>query len=667
MHPEVAQHYRRKNSMSWLDIKVWLQEEKEKILNAYIDEIYIIDNLIILKLKNVKYSKEFLLIIEPGKRINTSELKIRFKDEYIKSSSLWKSILKNCNITDIEQYDNERILFMNLKCYEKNRKIAIELLPRGVVAILDDNNTILLASKYKKMRDRIIMPKLKYILPPKPINIDYDNITADILKNLLLNDYNVVPSLVKSLDIPPEIAEAIDFLCKLNNKRVLELTSYEYECIAVKLKELLKSALEKPKPCIVYRDSIMIGFYSFIPIQFYEGNYNIEYLNSLNETIEKYFSESFKSLLISKKIQSVANEIEKLKNSVEMIDRNLTELKSKKENLENVLKVLNELYIDLENIHECVRNRVKNSKWEDVKKCSDFIINLSPDKGLYKVGIKNIEIELDVRKTFVENYYTLQKSIADLDKSIRRALEEKKNIEIKINELNRIIQNEIKEMELKLSKKIEWYEKFHWMISSKGFLIIGGRDASQNIKLIRRYLEPHDIVLHADIHGASVIIVKTNKKEIDEETLKEVAVFAASYSKAWKIGLASINVYWVYGSQVSLRPPSGEYLPKGSFMIYGKKNYINNVELKLAIGVEAENIGDTKAIIRVFAGPEDLVKEKAIAYMVLIPGNENPETISKMFLENIRNNLRNIIVAINPKDIEVKIPGRSKVIKLVVK
>uniref|UniRef100_A0A7C5UTJ8 Uncharacterized protein n=2 Tax=Ignisphaera aggregans TaxID=334771 RepID=A0A7C5UTJ8_9CREN len=53
--------------------------------------------------------------------------------------------------------------------------------------------------------------------------------------------------------------------------------------------------------------------------------------------------------------------------------------------------------------------------------------------------------------------------------------------------------------------------------------------------------------------------------------------------------------------------------------------------------------------------------------MVLIPGNENPETISKMFLENIRNNLKNIIVTINPKDVEVKIPGRSKVIKLVVK
>jgi len=354
--------------MSWLDIKVWLQEEKEKILNAYIDEIYIIDNLIVLKLKNVKYSKEFLLIIEPGKRINTSELKIRFKDEYIKSSSLWKGILKNCNITDIEQYDNERILFMKLKCYEKNRKIVIELLPRGVVAILDDDNTILLANTYKKMRDRVIMPKFKYTLPPKPINIDYDNITADILKNLLLNNYNVVPSLVKSLDIPPEIAEAIDFLCKLNNKRVLELTSYEYECITVKLKELLKSALEKPTPCIVYKDSIMIGFYSFTPIQFYESNYNIEYLSSLNETIEKYFSESFKSLLISKKIQSVTNEVEKLKKSVEMIDRNLTELKNKKENLENALKVLNELYIDLESIHECVRNRVKNSKWGRYKK-----------------------------------------------------------------------------------------------------------------------------------------------------------------------------------------------------------------------------------------------------------------------------------------------------------
>jgi hypothetical protein len=41
------------------------------------------------------------------------------------------------------------------------------------------------------------------------------------------------------------------------------------------------------------------------------------------------------------------------------------------------------------------------------------------------------------------------------------------------------------------------------------------------------------------------------------------------------------NAYWVWGDQVSKTPQSGEYLVTGSFMIRGKKNYINPARLEL--------------------------------------------------------------------------------------
>ncbi len=668
MRPSNAtQYYRQKNSMSWLDIKVWLQEVTKKLVGSYIDDVYILDQLLIFKLKSVSHSEEFLLIIEPGRRISISQLKLRLKEGYVKSSSVWRGSLKNCNIISIEQFNYERIIFINLKCRGETKKIVIELLPRGVVAVLSSDDTILLASSYKRMRDREIMPKSKYKLPPKNRALNYYTMDVNILKNILLNEYNVVPSLIKSLDIPPEIADTINILCNLNNKKISDLSEVEYECIIGKLKELLSTSIERPTPCIVYKDNSMVGFYPFIPARFYESDYHIEHTPSFNDAIEKYFSESFKSLLISKKLQIATSELEKLKKSLEAIDRNLVELKNKKEYTEKLLKMLSGFYINLENIHECVRNTVKNFSWKDIRKCSDLITNLEPDKGLYKININSLELELDVRKTFAENYFVLQKLLSDIDKSIKRALKERDNIEMKISELNNIVKDEVKKVELKLSKKIEWYEKFHWMISSEGFLIIGGRDASQNIKLIKKYLEQNDIVLHADIHGASVIIIKTDGNEVGEKTLKEAAVLAASYSKAWKIGLASTDVFWIYGSQVSLKPPSGEYLPKGAFMVYGKKNYINNVELRLAIGVESMSIDNgSKAVIRVIAGPEEIVKEKALAHMVLVPGNETPESIAKMFLENIKKALKDIIIAIDVKDIELRIPGRSKVIKLVI-
>ena len=45
------------------------------------------------------------------------------------------------------------------------------------------------------------------------------------------------------------------------------------------------------------------------------------------------------------------------------------------------------------------------------------------------------------------------------------------------------------------------------------------------------------------------------------------------------------NAYWVWGDQVSKTPQSGEYLVTGSFMIRGKKNYINPQRLELGVTI----------------------------------------------------------------------------------
>lgn len=39
------------------------------------------------------------------------------------------------------------------------------------------------------------------------------------------------------------------------------------------------------------------------------------------------------------------------------------------------------------------------------------------------------------------------------------------------------------------SRKIYWFEKFIWFISSENYLVIGGRDRQQNETLVKRYLK----------------------------------------------------------------------------------------------------------------------------------------------------------------------------------
>lgn len=45
------------------------------------------------------------------------------------------------------------------------------------------------------------------------------------------------------------------------------------------------------------------------------------------------------------------------------------------------------------------------------------------------------------------------------------------------------------------------------------------------------------------------------------------------------------EVYWVFAEQVSKTAPTGMSLPSGSFMIYGKKNFINPFKLELGFGL----------------------------------------------------------------------------------
>ena len=61
---------------------------------------------------------------------------------------------------------------------------------------------------------------------------------------------------------------------------------------------------------------------------------------------------------------------------------------------------------------------------------------------------------------------------------------------------------------LQAARKVHWFEKFNWFISSEGYLILSGRDAQQNEALVKRYLRQGDIYVHADLHGAASCIVR---------------------------------------------------------------------------------------------------------------------------------------------------------------
>ena len=169
-------------------------------------------------------------------------------------------------------------------------------------------------------------------------------------------------------------------------------------------------------------------------------------------------------------------------------------------------------------------------------------------------------------------------------------------------------------------RKIHWFEKFHWFLTSEGVLVIGGRDAATNDLIVRRYLGVNDLYIHADVHGAASVIVKhspAGSPDPGPASLSEAGQWAVSYSKAWRAGHASADAFWVKPDQVSKSPGSGEFVARGAWVIHGTKNWLKDCPLELGLGqvdYEGESLWS--------AAPPDALRARGRLRLILTPGED---------------------------------------------
>lgn len=167
----------------------------------------------------------------------------------------------------------------------------------------------------------------------------------------------------------------------------------------------------------------------------------------------------------------------------------------------------------------------------------------------------------------------------------------------------------------------DWYHRFRWFHTSSGYLVIGGRNADQNEELVKKYMGKHDRFFHTQAHGGPVTLLKAagpsesaDPVDFAEETLREAAQFAVSYSSDWKDGRGAGDAYMVEPDQVSKTPESGEYIEKGSFVIRGDRTYFEDVPCRIAVGVQCEPV--TQAI----GGPPSAIVDRAATSVTFEPG-----------------------------------------------
>lgn len=60
--------------------------------------------------------------------------------------------------------------------------------------------------------------------------------------------------------------------------------------------------------------------------------------------------------------------------------------------------------------------------------------------------------------------------------------------------------------------------------------VIGGRDSQQNEQVVKRHLKLKDIYVHADLHGASSVVIKNpSGNTVPPRTLHEAGIMALCY------------------------------------------------------------------------------------------------------------------------------------------
>ena len=156
-----------------------------------------------------------------------------------------------------------------------------------------------------------------------------------------------------------------------------------------------------------------------------------------------------------------------------------------------------------------------------------------------------------------------------------------------------------------------WYQEFHWWMTRGGFLVVGGRSAEQNERLVKSHMRDEHFYFHSDEPGSGSFLLfrESITTTVSDTDLADTATGVLCLSQNWKSNRTG-SVYWVHAQQVSKTPPSGEFLTKGSFMVRGERNYISVHELCLGYAL-LEN--------RLMLAPYPIIRAQGGRCLKLIP------------------------------------------------
>lgn len=273
-----------------------------------------------------------------------------------------------------------------------------------------------------------------------------------------------------------------------------------------------------------------------------------------------------------------------------------------------------------------------------------------------------MKIKLFLNKDINENanfYFNkakkLKAKLPGVEKTIEKTKAEIKDFE---EEKKEYLKERERKEKLTNIKKKEWFDNFRYTYTEEGFLFVIGKDATSNETLIKKHMENEDIVLHSLAPGSPFGLIKKSRNKIKENEIQECMEYLLCFSKQWKSGYGDSDGFYVYPEQVSKKAQSGEYIAKGSYMIYGKKNILKNINLRISLGIrkiKLKSLDEEIEIAEPFSGSQKACKKYCgNKFVNLEPGSMTYKALNKEIKKKLN---------ISIDDLPKYIPNNCKVLK----
>lgn len=597
-----------KKEMSAFDVRS-VVTELSSLEGAHMDKIHHWGGSVLFRFNVQGQGKRELLFADrkwlfcPSTKPDTPTMPTTF-------ASFLRKYVDNARVNGVRQVGFDRIVEISMSKSDGDYSLIFEMFGGGNVLLVKDG-TILNCLVQKTWRDRKTRPGEPYVTPKSRFD-PTESTEEEFVASFRSSDADAVRTLATAVNLGGQYAEEVCRRAGIDKSvPAAQVSDDELARMYAEMRGIVESVLNDPRPTAYLRDGAIDDF---APVELVShSDLEPKAFSTMSEIVETYLRETGEAAEEAYVDPAVEKMMKRISKQEETLDEYSEQEREHRMDAEA-------LYTDYQRASELLSVLSEQSAkltWEKLSEGAakiPFVESIDPAKHTVRAQLGGRWMTLDWDKGVDANASDLYQKGKDVGEKAKRA---KEALDQSREELAKIQKGIDRERALAAERaqptKQFWFERYKWFITTGGRLVIAGRDAHSNDNIVKKHLKEGDLYAHADVHGAPSVIIKDGAKASDAE-LRQACQFAITQSKAWIAALSEGGAFWVYPDQVSKTPNPGEFVPRGAFIVRGKRNYEYHLPMELTIG-EIYHEGARK----VMCGPSDCFPD-CDRYMVIRPG-----------------------------------------------